>query len=193
MRLHLQSLELKIHTLCLINNVHVFMEWIPRALNDRADYLSWIVDINDWRVSNQFFKFIDSIWGPHDVDRFANSVNTRLRRFNSLFWSPGSEGVDAFAQIWESDNNWLVPPIHLILRCIKYLRINKASATLIVPCWKSAIFWPAITNSDGSFREFVVDSRIFTNPLGIYEQGSAPSMFGDNFKASVAALRIRFA
>ena len=193
MRPHLQELALKIHNKCVSNGIHIYIDWIPRSLNDRADFLSRLVDVNDWRVSSQFFQFIDSIWGPHTVDRFANSKNAQLKRFNSLYWTPGSEGVDAFAQDWSNENNWLVPPIHLILRCLGFLRVSKAIATLIVPCWSSSVFWPVLTNSDGSFKDFVVDSRIFRNPLGIYEKGSVPSIFGDNFKASVAALRVRFA
>jgi len=30
------------------------------------------------------------------IDRFASYYNTQLPRFNSRFWNPSSEGVDAF-------------------------------------------------------------------------------------------------
>ena len=51
---------------------------------------------NDWGLSPLSFHHIDSVWGPHSVDRFANHVNAKLPRFNSIFWNPGSEGIDAF-------------------------------------------------------------------------------------------------
>ena len=60
-----------------------------------------------------FFLTLDALWGPHSVDRFANDQNTKLSRFNSLFWTSNCEAVDAFSQNWVDENNWLVPPIFL--------------------------------------------------------------------------------
>ena len=60
-----------------------------------------------------FFAHLDSIWGPHTVDRFANASNAHLPRFNSRFRVPGSE--DAFSVKWTGENNWLVPPVHCII------------------------------------------------------------------------------
>ena len=59
------------------------MEWIPRTKNELADYTSWIVDLDDWQVSPSVFSMIDSMWGPHTVDRFASPSNAQLVRFNS--------------------------------------------------------------------------------------------------------------
>ena len=190
MRMHLHVLALAVRKLCISNNLNLFMEWIPRSLNDRADYLSRVRDIDDWRVSRQFFKFIDELWGPHTVDRFANDRNAQLPRFNSLYWSPGSEGVDAFAFRWSGENNWLVPPISNIIACVNYLLINKAPATLIVPRWRSAVYWPLLVDEHGCFPNFIVDFRLFRNSLGIFENGSVPSIFGDTFRSPVLALRI---
>jgi len=67
------------------------------------------------------------------MDRFASALNTKLHRFNSLFWQPGSEAVDAFSQIWTFENNWLVPPINLVIRTIKHLIACRAKGTLVVP------------------------------------------------------------
>jgi hypothetical protein len=52
----------------------------------------------NWGVTCEFFEFIDNMWGPHTIDRFANSGNTKVRRFNSRYWNPSSESVDAFTQ-----------------------------------------------------------------------------------------------
>jgi hypothetical protein len=48
--------------------------------------------------TDEFFSFIDDLWGAHSIDRFASIVNRKTERFNSLFWNPGSETVDAFTQ-----------------------------------------------------------------------------------------------
>ena len=39
---------------------------------------------------------MNKLWGPFTIDRFASSRNTKTPRFNSLYWNPGSEGVDLF-------------------------------------------------------------------------------------------------
>lgn len=54
--------------------------------NEKSDYLSKLIDYDDWGVSVDFFQFIDSKWGPHTVERFANANNRKLQRFNSGFF-----------------------------------------------------------------------------------------------------------
>lgn len=41
------------------------------------------------------FSILDNTWGPHQVDRFASPSNAWLGWFNSKFWYPGTEAVDA--------------------------------------------------------------------------------------------------
>ena len=96
--------------MCLQNCITLEVEWIPRSANDRADFLSRIVDYDDWRVNRDYFLLAEEKWGPHSVDRFANHENTQLPRFNSRFWCPGTEAVDAFSVSWAGENNWLVSP-----------------------------------------------------------------------------------
>ena len=45
-------------------NVIIDIEWIPRSENEVADYLSKIVDFDDWSVKDSYFRAVDSIWGP---------------------------------------------------------------------------------------------------------------------------------
>ena len=57
-----------------------------------------MIDHEHWGVSDEFFSFIDDLWGAHYIDRFASIMNRKTERSNSLFWNPGSETVDAFTQ-----------------------------------------------------------------------------------------------
>ena len=97
---HLQSEALSIFNICCNHGISIEMEWIPRSQNDRADYLSRIYDADDWGLSPLSFHRIDLAWGPHSIDRFANHLNAKLPRFNSRFWNPGAEGMDAFVVDW---------------------------------------------------------------------------------------------
>ena len=91
-----------------------------------------------------FFNFMNELWGIYTIDRFANSTNAKLSRFNSLFWNVNTEAVDAFSPNWSGENNWLVPPIYAVIRIVKHVVACKAKGTLIIPKWTSAAYWPLI-------------------------------------------------
>lgn len=77
---HLQSLAFAICSKCAEYSISIRIVWIPRNQNTKADYISNIIDYDDWQTTLVF----------------ANVHNTKLRRFNFLFWFPECEGVDAF-------------------------------------------------------------------------------------------------
>ncbi|CAH3157409.1 unnamed protein product [Pocillopora meandrina] len=91
------ALAMDIFNLCLVNSIILEAQWIPRSLNERADFLSRFVDKDDWSVNPSVFRVIDAKWGPHTIDRFASHYNAQVPRFNSKFSSPGCSGVDALA------------------------------------------------------------------------------------------------
>lgn len=155
MKLELQELAMNIFSACIQKGINIDIQWIPRQENIKADYISNIIDYEDWGVTKEFFRFMDELWGPHTIDRLANSYNKKLERFNSLFWNPGSENVDCFCQNWSDENNWLVPPVILIIKTIKYLVSCKAKGTLIVPKWSSSPFWTFIFGKNLSYRGYV--------------------------------------
>lgn len=172
MKEKLHSLALSIFSTCVEKGISIDIQWIPRTENEKADYISKMFDFEDWGVTLHFFAFMDQMWGSYTVDRFASSANAKLHRFNSLFWNPGSEAIDAFSQNWFSENNWLVPPINLVIRAIRHLVACKAKGTLIVPKWKSAAFWPLIFSKNLEYKSYVKDVIEFSNTYGIFEQGS---------------------
>jgi len=99
-----------IFNLCLINSIVLEAQWIPRSLNERADLLNRFVDKDDWSVNPSVFRVIDTKWGPHTIDRFASHYNAQVPRFDSKFASSGCGGVDALAQDWRDEDNWVCPP-----------------------------------------------------------------------------------
>ena len=86
------------------------------------------------------FRFYDRKWGAHTCDRFADNNNNKISKFNFRFWVPNTAGVDAIAFDWSTENNWLVPPIHLVGRDAKHMLHCEANETLVVPKWTSALF-----------------------------------------------------
>ncbi|CAC5359726.1 unnamed protein product [Mytilus coruscus] len=52
----LQNLALDIFSACLKYNVNIDIVWIPRTQNEKADFLSRIVDHDDWEYHITFFN-----------------------------------------------------------------------------------------------------------------------------------------
>ena len=106
----LELLALQAFHICLQFRISLDPKWIPRDLNSRADLMSSLIEFDDYELNDVIFQGLDELWGPHTVDRFICNYNARLPRFNSRFFQPGSEVVDAFCQDWRFNNNWLCPP-----------------------------------------------------------------------------------
>ena len=136
----LQDTALNIFLVTSQRQIRLNISWLPRDQNSQADFLSKIVDFDDYFLHDEVFFNLDNLWGPHSVDRFACSYNAKLPRFNSRFVQDGPRAVDAFTRDWSPENNWLVPPISLVSRALRHMGDCKAVGTLVVPLWKSAYF-----------------------------------------------------
>ena len=194
MKLEQQKLARSIYSTCVSNSISIDIQWIPRSENEKADNISRLIDHEDWEVSGKIFDLMNGLWGPFTIDRFANFNNKKLNRYNSLYWNPGSEAIDAFSQNWQFENNWLVPPVFSVLRVIKHLLFCKARGTLIVPKWISAPYWPYIFDENLCYRTYVSDVLEFKNTAGIFVPGTNPnSIFGkEPFITPVLAVKFQF-
>ena len=101
----LQDKAIAIFSISAEHSIRLEPVWVPRENKGYADYVSKLADLDDWYLNPDVFRWLDGIWGPHTVDRFANSANAQLPRFNSRFWSWGTEAVDAFTCDWSNENN----------------------------------------------------------------------------------------
>ena len=100
-----QTLALNIFSVCLANQIRLEPEWLLREENLQADFISRIVDYNDWRLDPVVFADLVKRWGPHTIDQFAGTYNGQISCFDSRFLSPGSEAVDAFTCNWGEETN----------------------------------------------------------------------------------------
>ena len=191
---HLQKIALKVLSLAIQFQIRLEPEWVPRELNEKADFLSRIIDYDDWFLNPSVFAWLDSMWGPHTVDRFADWNNCQLPRFNSRCWNPGSEAVDAFTADWRGENNWWCPPVSLVPRVIAHAQACRAEGTLIVPEWKSAPFWPLLQPVEGKFSQFVVAVKELPLSELLFVPGlSGSSLFGGSVpNTNVLAVRCDF-
>lgn len=117
------------------HGIHLSARHLAGNLNGHADRLSRRVSPYDWSLNKSVFRHLNALWGPHTVDRFASQYNTQLPRFNSLFWNPGTEAVDAMAQDWRRENNFVNPPFWMLGRILHLVREQQVCATVIAPRW----------------------------------------------------------
>jgi hypothetical protein len=157
---------------CVEHRITLHAQWIPREMNERADYLSKITTHYDFSLSQWLFKQLDDRWGPHTVDRFstAASVMVKSGRYNSRFWQQGMVGaqaVDAFLQDWRGENNWLHPPYKLVGRVVLQLRRQRSVGTVVVPQWTKASWWPLVCPG-GEWAGDVVGVQALGNAVGYW-------------------------
>ena len=196
----LQTIAVAIFRICFIHDIAIETQWIPRSQNTIADCLSKTVDLDDWKLNPQLFSMLHKVWGPFTVDRFASSYNNQLLRFNSRFWCPKAEAIDAFTQNWENESNWVCPPVSLIIPVIRHMSLCKAKGVLIVPSWPSAVFWPIIKPEPRAFAPFIKETLILPKipKMCIPGQGQTivyqtkPSVFCGTPSFDLLALRVEF-
>ncbi len=174
---------------CFANSIYLEVQWIRREYNQEADQVSRLVDTDDWGLSVEFFQLLAQHWGLPSIDRFANASNAQLCRFNSRFWEPGSEAIDAFSEDWNPDFNWLTPPPCLVIRAIRHLQLCQAKGILIVPRWPSYPFWPILFPA-GCNASFILDLLEFDHGASFLLPGKqSSSIFHPNrFRSGLLAL-----
>ena len=57
---HLQDGAMAIFELCLQHAIKLEVEWIPRSQNEKADFVSRIIDHDDWSLDPCLFQVIDA-------------------------------------------------------------------------------------------------------------------------------------
>jgi len=110
-------------------------------------------------------------------------LNSKTQRFNSKFFCPFTENVDAFSCDWGNEMNWICPPISLIGKSLKHARNCQARGVLFVPVWKSAYYWPLLTPNGILFYDFIKNYLIL-EPYFISNQECRNSFTGfPNFRS----------
>lgn len=190
MKRELHEIAIAIFEWCARHEIHLEIQWIPRTELERADYVSRLIDIDDWQLTLNCFEWLESVWGVHTVDCFANHYNKKVGKYFSRFWNPGCSGVDFFVQNLQGENCLVVPPVDLIGRAIHYLYACQACATVVVPFWPSSYFWPILSRNCARFIE---GSKVFSGRYALTHGRNTNTLLGsDRFHGDMLAVRMRF-
>ena len=148
----LQRIATKLLDLQVTHEFTLVFVWVPRDQNVRADYLSHVSEMRHhlYSLRADWFAYLDGLWGPHTVDRFATLDNCQplgapnTGRFCSQYFHPSAEWVDAFTVPWTGENNWVFPPTHMVGEAVAHLRTSGAVGTVIVPDAPWAPWWGSL-------------------------------------------------
>ena len=120
-------------------------EHLPGVQNVEADaesrdYRDW----SNWRLHPNLFKALNKLWGPFEVDLFADRLNSQLPMFYSWKPDPAAMAIDAFQQDWNTVRGYAFPPFALVGRCLAKIAKEQADLILVTPAWQSQSWYPRI-------------------------------------------------
>ena len=86
---HLTALSKQTWNIIREPNIKPHFQFIAGKNNTAADYWSrHFNDRTDWKLNQQTFQKIDSLFGPHKIDLFATNQSTQLPRYFRHFAYP---------------------------------------------------------------------------------------------------------
>ena len=62
MKLDLHRLAIKIFQFCAEHSIRLEVQWIPLTENEKADYISRLIDFDDWHITHDLFLIWKSYW-----------------------------------------------------------------------------------------------------------------------------------
>ena len=184
---------MSVFTNCILFDIYLSVDWVPRSLNEAADELSKTPDPDDWTVQDRICLLINKTCGPFSIDCFASNLSHKLPRFFSKYWCEGTYGIDAFSYSWAGEFAWLVPPPYLIAKVIGHCKLTHARGVLIAPKWPSAPFWPLLSAPVG-WKAGITLLYEYANPANFFSRGAyGNSVFTEaRFSSNVLVLKLDF-
>lgn len=166
MHADLSSVATQIWSLAIKNNLTISAKWLAGKLNTIPDYLSRLDNKHNWKIHPDLFRYLDNIWGPHTMDRFACMNSAQCAKYNSLFLDPTTSGVDALSQTdWREENNFVNAPLRLLPQVLNKLDQYQAFATIIAPMFRAQPFFLKLINRSIAAPIKLPNARLFCLPM----------------------------
>jgi hypothetical protein len=130
--------------------ITVVAKYRPGVENGAADAMSRLERAGDYELSEEaFYRGLKALTRTGEraeelveIDVFASSRNTKLKRFISPTPCKEAEDSDGFSVNWEHLRVYAHPPISMINKTLKKMELEKVQGILVVPNWPSQPWWP---------------------------------------------------
>jgi len=167
----------------------VIFRWVKRDMIKGADALSKVVDRMDFSLAPDVFDYIALKYGPFDVDRFAAPHNAKCVRFNTLYDTPGTEAVDAFAQDWRVGVSFVLGDFNRLDQIMDIIERDNAAALLLLPEWLKHRFWRR--SQSGAWQRRVLGSEFLDGGVLVASaENASRCFFGERFKSRILVMRV---
>ena len=166
--MELSRIARAIWSLAMEHNIQLKAQHLKGVLNIQADALSRLSSQYEWCLHQKVYDYLNVLWGPHTIDRFATMATTKCISYNSRFLDPASMGVDALLQgDWGTENNYVNPPIRLIDQVLDIVCQQQATATIIAPAWKAQWFYQRLKNLSITPPIKLPKAKLFCTQMGL--------------------------
>ena len=194
-KMEIQADVVKIKKLEKILSVKIVPVWTPREharlqLADLGSKFSTSTD--EWSVVRPVVDAVlNCINVKPTIDAFASVHNKICDRFFSLIPQTGASGVNFFAQsLCTKEVYFCCPPISQILPCFKKLISQPGlTAILLVPDWKSHVFYPYLFN--GHHCQSQIQKIFPFQPTFSFSNMASSTVFSKSPKFRMFALLIK--
>ena len=142
----LVDLTKKLFDYVLSRRITVTAEHLAGVENTEADHESRVYkDWSNWRFNPRLFHTLSQVWGPFEIDLFADHLNCQVYRFVS--WKPNpAEAVDAFQVNWSQLKGYAFPPFAMLGRCVAKVVQDWATLVVITPTWHTQPWFPCLVS-----------------------------------------------
>lgn len=142
----LLSLARELHSFLEQHNLQIWAEHIPGEENDEADLESRrLLTLAEAELQPRAMQQIQARWPTLSIDGLATAENAKFPKFISWKMQPGATGTDFLTcKLDCKEDYYLNPPVALIQRVLNTVRREQLTATIVVPEWPSAPWWPTL-------------------------------------------------
>ena len=129
----------------LTKQITLTAEYLPGKYNHEADWESrHFRDSSNWKLNPSLFQALDQLWGPLEIDLFADRLNAQLMNYVIWFPDPFAQATDAFQIPWSKLKGYSFPPFSMICRCLAKIRKDQATIVMITPTWHTQAWYPVL-------------------------------------------------
>jgi hypothetical protein len=114
-------------------------------------------DAPELTLTREAFVQVEQRFGPHSIDRFASDISYQLPRYNTKYFLPRAEALDAFSLNWAGDKNYLFPPLSLVGHAMYHASVCGADITIVYMQWFSRTYMKSLRKyeSEGKLLESI--------------------------------------
>ena len=169
----------------LPQNISPCLQFVPSPLN-QADALSRVLSDKGCMLATEPWKKLENLFGPHTFDLMALDSNAQIGCSGSPiphftpFPTPGSRGVNVFAQnVGSQENAYVFPPFILVGPLLRFLGKASFLFTIVVPkLFPLPYWWPLIQARASHFVErghkAELDILLSPSPQGVFSTCPLP-------------------